>query len=803
LNEDLVAGTDVMAIESSATVRRKIFISYCHVEPDQTVAWAAAERLALHHDVFIDRLIPPGSEWGEVIDTSMNEADFVIAFVSEKSVRSEMVTEEIRLAHQLRKTNGYPTLVPVRLAFTGALTYPLGAYLNPVQHLSWTSPNDTEVLLDVIERTLSGERPKPVVSVAKPTGTFGRLLTVWKPGAETLSTQERRNRRAMIERVRHDWIEGLNKQLLGGPSRLEIGLAGQRGTAETGIALQHPDEVPQPLPAGTRISDVFDDHLGQLLILGTPGSGKSTLLLELASELLELAERNEALPVPVVFQLSSWKPQPGGFGGWLSRELNRRYEVPQAIAVRWVEDERILPLLDGLDEVVKSERESCLVAINDYRGRSHGFAPIAVTSRIAEYEALTQRLRLPGAVILQPLTPDEIRRAFKAQGIPLEQPPEDSSFWELLNTPLMLSLATLSGTGSQIAKVDLETGRQTLLERYIDIVLRRRRSPVPREVLLRHLGWLASQMRSRNMTLFQLEDLDFDWLGSVWQRRLATILVLAAGSALAIGFGLPILLIFPSGLTRFGMTNWISSLVILGISEFFVDLQNTRPVDGVHFPFFLWCKTVLWHNCKIGFSLGVAVVLLATILLLIIGLVTEPSWRVAFDATINHIQTQTWYSPLIKGFGYGMFFSFFLAVREAPHMLVGKVITTRGRPMEGVWHSFHSALLSVSLMAILSASMLVIALLTGIIDFIFLAGGCSMLVSTFSIGGGKFMFRHWAIRAVLWLQRLPFRMVQFLDGASELALLRRIGGGYAFFHRYLLEHLDERYGPRSTDLGNN
>ncbi len=790
-----------MAIESSATVRRKIFISYCHVEPDQTVAWAAAERLALHHDVFIDRLIPPGSEWGEVIDTSMNEADFVIAFVSEKSVRSEMVTEEIRLAHQLRKTNGYPTLVPVRLAFTGALTYPLGAYLNPVQHLSWTSADDTETLLDVIESTLSGERPKPVVSVAKPTGTFGRLLTVWKPGAEALSAQERRNRRAMIERVRHDWIEGLNKQILGGPGRLEIGLAGQRGTAETGIALQHPDEVPQPLPAGTRISDVFDDHLGQLLILGTPGSGKSTLLLELASELLDLAEGNEALPVPVVFQLSSWKPQPGGFGGWLSRELNRRYEVPQAVAVRWVEDERILPLLDGLDEVVESERESCLAAINDYRGRSHGFAPIAVTSRIAEYEALTQRLRLPGAVILQPLTPVEIRRAFKAQGIPLEQPPEDSSFWELLNTPLMLSLAMLSGTGSQVAKVDLETGRQALLERYIDIMLRRRRSPFPREVLLRRLGWLASQMRSHNMTLFQLKDLDFDWLGSVWQRRLATILVLAAGSALAIGFGLPTFLIFDSGFSGFNITEWTGLLVFWGSFEFFIDLQSARPVDGVHFPFFLWCKTMLWRNCKTAFWLGVAVVLLATTVLLIIDLFREPSWRVAFDATINHIQT--WYSPLIKGFSYGMFFSFFVAVRDAPRMLVGEVIATRGRPMEGVWRSFHSALLSVSSMAILSASMLVIALLTGMINYLYLVGGCLMLVSAFSIGGGKFMFRHWAIRAVLWLQRLPFRMVQFLDGASELALLRRIGGGYAFFHRYLLEHLDERYGPRSTDLGNN
>jgi predicted NACHT family NTPase len=84
-------------------------------------------------------------------------------------------------------------------------------------------------------------------------------------------------------------------------------------------------------------------------------------------------------------------------------ELNKRYDVPKGLAREWVTNQQILPLLDGLDEVAENYRAGCVEAINGFR-QAHGVVPLAVCSRIADYEALTVRLKLPGAVAIQPLT---------------------------------------------------------------------------------------------------------------------------------------------------------------------------------------------------------------------------------------------------------------------------------------------------------------------------------------------------------------------------------------------------------------
>ena len=70
--------------------------------------------------------------------------------------------------------------------------------------------------------------------------------------------------------------------------------------------MQELDRSPLTLPAGTTIVQVYDRAEGELLILGEPGAGKTTLLLELARVLLERAEQNERLPMPIIFNLSSW-----------------------------------------------------------------------------------------------------------------------------------------------------------------------------------------------------------------------------------------------------------------------------------------------------------------------------------------------------------------------------------------------------------------------------------------------------------------------------------------------------------------
>ncbi len=66
---------------------------------------------------------------------------------------------------------------------------------------------------------------------------------------------------------------------------------------------------PQPLPEDITILQVFDrpDIAGRLLILGKPGAGKTTTQLELAQALCDRCEQQPNYPIPVLFNLSTWK----------------------------------------------------------------------------------------------------------------------------------------------------------------------------------------------------------------------------------------------------------------------------------------------------------------------------------------------------------------------------------------------------------------------------------------------------------------------------------------------------------------
>jgi len=150
-----------------------------------------------------------------------------------------------------------------------------------------------------------------------------------------------------------------------------------------------------------------------------PGSGKSTLLLELASDLLERSERDDNIPIPVVLNLPSWVERRAPLAEWIIDELNsKRHNVPRHFAEHWVHHEQILPLLDGLDEVAAEDRAACVKSINEFRDE-HGLLPIAVCSRLADYKALTEQLRFPGAVLIQLLTKSEIWEYLCRGGDPL------------------------------------------------------------------------------------------------------------------------------------------------------------------------------------------------------------------------------------------------------------------------------------------------------------------------------------------------------------------------------------------------
>jgi hypothetical protein len=118
---------------------KNIFISYRHVEPDQSLAHFLAEHLqSRSHAVFLDKQMLVGTKWVAEIERQIRATHYFIALISKDSIRSDMVTREIKLAHELSQDISTTfKILPIRVAYDGELPYDLGAYLDPIQYTTW------------------------------------------------------------------------------------------------------------------------------------------------------------------------------------------------------------------------------------------------------------------------------------------------------------------------------------------------------------------------------------------------------------------------------------------------------------------------------------------------------------------------------------------------------------------------------------------------------------------------------------------------------------------------------------------
>jgi transcriptional regulator with XRE-family HTH domain len=332
-------------------------------------------------------------------------------------------------------------------------------------------------------------------------------------------------RRMMLNRVRTFWISGILDQVLAQDQGTFIHLRLQ----ECPTVVRNPwsaiaQELNLPsrsLAPETGILDVYDEVNGGLLILGSPGAGKTTLLLSLARSLLARADRNPAHPMPVVFNLASWAEKRLELRAWLVDELQVKYLVPRSLAASWVSANHILPLLDGLDEVVGTSRADCVQAINAYR-KEHGFVPMVVCCRDSEYLALNAHIALEKAVSIEPLGSEEIANYISKAGKSLQGVQmalkSDSGLREMASTPLMLQIIAqtfrVTSIKALLSVQDEARRRALIFEKYIEVVLKRRGSTnrYSPEQTIHWLSRLAQQMQKHNQTEFSVERMQPDWL---------------------------------------------------------------------------------------------------------------------------------------------------------------------------------------------------------------------------------------------------------------------------------------------------
>jgi len=279
-----------------------------------------------------------------------------------------------------------------------------------------------------------------------------------------MSRQEYRNRKALLNNVKTSWVDGVLEKSLHEQISIVLGLEDNPNAVASpwNLNLINADQSRKLLPAGTPTIDVFDQmgEGGTLLVLGEPGSGKTISLLQLARDLIARAEQDNDRRIPVVLNLSSWASEKQPIAKWIVEELNSKYQVNRKIGQRWVEKQELLLLMDGLDEIRDlKDRNACVIALNTFQQEQA--TEMVVCCRIKDYEQMGNRLKLKSALVLQPLSLNQIdfylnqlKADLKVLKTMLIQ---DATLQELAPSPLLLNIMVLAYQGIEIADIPVST----------------------------------------------------------------------------------------------------------------------------------------------------------------------------------------------------------------------------------------------------------------------------------------------------------------------------------------------------------
>lgn len=705
-------------------------------------------------------------------------------------------------------------------------------------------------------------------NIDKRTGTFIEQQIINQPAllpAVTLTPQQRRNRALMLDKVESIWVKGLLQRSLSEETRIALGLEDRPDAVDLPLnalvqELHHP---PQEFPPGTSITSVFDQTGGSLLILGAPGAGKTTLLLELARDLINRARGDETCPIPVVFNLSSWATERKSLKDWFVEQLFLAYQAPRSTGKAWIDGEGILPLLDGLDEVAAEHRDACVEAINAYRGEA--MVPLTVCSRVKDYAALAGKLRLQGAVLVQPLQEQQVDAYLDRLGGPMlgvrARVRDDPTLRELLGTPLMLAVMVLTFKDRPAGELRQMGSIQELWERYVERMFERRSADKrwPREKVMHPLAWLAWQMRKHQQTAYYIEGMQPNWLSSTQRRSyvvgvglivglvygvmLAASYTIAAGLAIGlvagainglvvglttgtimgtsriqqrlrqrgwqsigisvpVGLGIAVLVgsgfglvtsLFPQVITHAAgqlqpvvVSPWLTGLIMglymslqtgMAIGIILAVVPSVEQISGVETMRWSWgqLSTGDWRRGLLALAGGLGIALTIGVMLLLTG-----AWQLGVVAAGTVLMITIVSMLLVIGTTTG-------------------VIETKTVPNQGIRRSARHALIVGGLLGLLAGgiggglqSLLGADMMTSIkVGVSYILGVAVMGALAF---GGLACLQHAVLRWLLWRSdATPLRYAAFLDACAERILLRRVGGGWIFIHRLLLEHLADTY----------
>ncbi|MBI1877069.1 MAG: hypothetical protein HYR94_02330 [Chloroflexi bacterium] len=327
----------------------------------------------------------------------------------------------------------------------------------------------------------------------------------------------------------------------------------------------------------------------------------------------------------------------------------------------------------------------------------------------------------------------------------------------------------------------VEARRKHLFDTYIRRMFKRRGGN-PRyepEQTIHWLTWLAQRMSQHSQAVFLLESLQISWLDTHTQLWLYSVYVgLIVWLIFGLSFGLIVGLfgVLISGLS-FALIIGLIVWLFFGLFGLSFGLRNMRkngrlveitPVEKLNWS---WKRgeeeARVWGVIRALVS-GVSGGLVGG---LIFGLVGELSGIRLIGVLI-----------------FGLIFMLIVGGRP------GVNVETRTIPNQGIWRSLQTAVfmtLSIGITAGMSVGLI------GGLSVGPLAGLFFGLLAGLTDYGGETFVKHFSLRFVLYhYDHIPWNYIGFLDYAAERIFLRKVGGGYIFIHRLLMEHFAELESER-------
>ncbi|NUT51822.1 MAG: helix-turn-helix domain-containing protein [Saccharothrix sp.] len=593
------------------------------------------------------------------------------------------------------------------------------------------------------------------------------------------------------------------------------------------IRVAPPGRTARPLDLTGRLDQVVEVYRRvpscRLIVLGRAGAGKTILTTRFVLDLL--ATRSPADPVPVIFGLGSWNPVRTGLRDWLAEELVRDHPGLAApgpggstLAAALVDAHRVLPVLDGFDEVAGGLHRDALAALNATT------LPLLVTSRVAEYRAAVDDagvLRAAGAVELVDLTADDVLdylprttgSAGEAWQPVLDEvrAHPDGPLAAVLTTPLMVALArrifsdTPGHDPAELVDADrfgtLEAIERHLLGAFVPAVYLDRRGGRTYEVddVRRWLGHLADhlgRLRTHNLAWWQL--------GTSTSRRVRSLVVALVVFVVVWWGDVLVESVLLGGMT--GAVVAVGSLIglLAGVSFGLVHghLARVQPLAPVRFRLGLrfgarWplVRVRARMGVLFGALVGTSYAVVIAVVEMVVGLAVTPM-MVLVDVTVF---------AFVFAAGAGLAFGV-LAAGEVPQDL--RAVSSPTGLLDA---NRRTVLLQTALFGPLFAVFFFVSMWLIATALTSLPGGGPFGVTIswpgvagLTLGiiggfGGAFGYvlsmtawGQWVVFARIWLPltgRLPWAVRRFLDDAYRRGVLRRAGAVYQFRHARLQEHL--------------